>query len=134
MDIKSSQALANRMFKTFKDAVSASSYKSFNNQAADYDPDAETITDDSTVFPVDVIILSFSFSRTQSDFLQIDGQNVLQKDRKGIVKYTSFPEGTKPESDDILTTIIDNVSFNIVGVNYVPMKSIYLLHLRPIEE
>lgn len=139
------------------DALVDCFFQPYTNNSATYDASDGSGVDPFGQYGVKAILASFSFTKTQSDFKGIDGQTIMEEDKKAILPVAELPSGIVPRKDDILIVDFSKevdpggfsdsgfgnpcvalpsgvVQYNIIGMNIDPLKSVYLLHLRPIDE
>lgn len=126
------QKTLKKNFPKFGDAVVSCIYKSYPNQTVeDYDPDDGTFTDEPNLFTIDVIFADFRFTSTRAGVMEIENENVLQRDKKAIIQFVDFPTGTRPQIDDTLTDSNENIEYFVIGKNVDPYEAAHVLHLRP---
>lgn len=127
------KTLKNNM-KKLNDAYIDCEYTSNISQIYDATDGSFEDSDTPDIFQCKALIASFSFTKNQSDFVSDDISSVQEKDKKAIVESRFFPDGFQPKKDDELYDKEELIKYVIVGKNIDPFKSIFILHLRPVEE
>ena len=108
-------------------------YKSFTNKSAGYNPNTGTITDPSIIATIPVMFTKISSAGGMS-LKQLEGSDILETDKKGVAKVTDFIENSVELSvDDLITNPQTNEVYSVLGFNVDPYESVYVIHLRLIE-
>lgn len=81
-----------------------------------------------------LVVLSFTMSLKQADFMEISDEPIQSKDRKGIIEVSKLPAGVPVLKDDEFEITAESITYDVIGGKLVPFQSIWLLHLRPKSE